>query len=176
MDWLNLILPTFIFQVKKGQAAKFSDVESTASSQSELVLMAQEQYLTTILERTETNTLETLERIRRAEVKYFENLKFLVKFTKKFVCFFKLIFYNFFRLKLDPLLFMPESEWSTKLEFQIIQSLNLSQNIHKFLTITRRKSDWQPQNKPTLLLVFKILVCCKGKKKRKKWRGKKKSG
>merc|ERR1712051_998213 len=33
----------------------------------ELVLMAQEQYLTTILERTETNTLETLERIRRAE-------------------------------------------------------------------------------------------------------------
>ena len=74
---------TFIFQVKKGQAAKFSDVESTASSQSELVLMAQEQYLTTILERTETNTLETLERIRRAEVKYFETLKFLVKFTKK---------------------------------------------------------------------------------------------
>ena len=61
---------TFIFQVKKGQAAKFSDVESTASSQSELVLMAQEQYLTTILERTETNTLETLERIRRAEVKF----------------------------------------------------------------------------------------------------------
>merc|ERR1712008_51483 len=51
-------------KVKKGQAAKFSDVESTASSQSEL---AQEQYLTTILERTETNTLETLERIRRAE-------------------------------------------------------------------------------------------------------------
>merc|ERR1719418_286905 len=54
-------------KVKKGVAAKFSDVESTASSQSELVLMAQEQYLTTILERTETNTLETLERIRRAE-------------------------------------------------------------------------------------------------------------
>merc|ERR1711971_1347924 len=56
-----------ITKVKKGVAAKFSDVESTASSQSELVLMAQEQYLTTILERTETNTLETLERIRRAE-------------------------------------------------------------------------------------------------------------
>merc|ERR1719273_629503 len=54
-------------KVKKGQAAMFSDVESTASSQSELVLKAQEQYLTTILERTETNTLETLERIRRAE-------------------------------------------------------------------------------------------------------------
>ena len=45
--------------------------------------MAQEQYLTTILERTETNTLETLERIRRAEVKYFENLKFLVNLRKK---------------------------------------------------------------------------------------------
>ena len=44
-----------------------SDVESTATSESELVLKAQEQYLTTILERTETNTLETLERIRRAE-------------------------------------------------------------------------------------------------------------
>merc|ERR1712238_371298 len=54
-------------KVKKGQKAVFSDVESTASSQSELVLMAQEQYLTTILERTETNTLETLERIRRAD-------------------------------------------------------------------------------------------------------------
>ena len=152
---------TFFFQVKKGVAAKFSDVESTASSQSELVLMAQEQYLTTILERTETNTLETLERIRRAEVNYFENYE-----NKYF--FKKIIFYNFFRLKLDPLLFMPESEWSTKLEFQIIQSLNLSQNIHKFLTITKRKSDWPPQNKPTLLLVSKILVCCKGKKKRKK--------
>ena len=45
----------------------FSDVESTATSESELVLRAQEQYLTTILERTETYTLETLERIRRAE-------------------------------------------------------------------------------------------------------------
>merc|ERR1712045_846794 len=40
---------------------------SMASSESELVLKAQEQYLTTILERTETNTLETLERIRRVE-------------------------------------------------------------------------------------------------------------
>merc|ERR1712203_704386 len=48
-------------------APMFSDVESTATSESELVLRAQEQYLTTILERTETNTLETLERIRRAE-------------------------------------------------------------------------------------------------------------
>jgi len=54
-------------KVKKGQPAVFSDVESNATSESELVLRAQEQYLTTILERTETNTLETLERIRRAE-------------------------------------------------------------------------------------------------------------
>lgn len=54
-------------KVKKGQAAVFSDVESTATSESELVLRAQEQYLTTILERTDTTTLETLERIRRAE-------------------------------------------------------------------------------------------------------------
>merc|ERR1712038_1245016 len=54
-------------KVKKGQAPMFSDVESTATSESELVLRAQEQYLTTILERTETNTLETLERIRRVE-------------------------------------------------------------------------------------------------------------
>merc|ERR1739846_29095 len=54
-------------KVKRDQAGMFSDVESTATSESELVLKAQEQYLTTILERTETNTLETLERIRRVE-------------------------------------------------------------------------------------------------------------
>merc|ERR1719150_1355119 len=52
--------------VKKGSRS-FSPVQSQASSESELVLKAQEQYLTTILERTETNTLETLERIRRVE-------------------------------------------------------------------------------------------------------------
>jgi len=52
--------------VKKG-ARSFSPVMSQASSESELILKAQEQYLTTILERTETNTLETLERIRRVE-------------------------------------------------------------------------------------------------------------
>merc|ERR1711981_1309574 len=50
---------------KGGRA--YSPAQSQASSESELVLKAQEQYLTTILERTETNTLETLERIRRAE-------------------------------------------------------------------------------------------------------------
>merc|ERR1719273_2730964 len=54
-------------KVKRDHAGMFSDVESNATSESELVLRAQEQYLTTILERTETNTLETLERIRRAE-------------------------------------------------------------------------------------------------------------
>merc|ERR1719273_954748 len=54
-------------KVKKGQAMAFSDVESTATSESELILRAQEQYLTTILERTDTTTLETLERIRKAE-------------------------------------------------------------------------------------------------------------
>merc|ERR1711899_409446 len=52
--------------VKKGARA-YSPAQSQASSESELVLKAQEQYLTTILERTETNTLETLERIRRVE-------------------------------------------------------------------------------------------------------------
>ena len=51
-------------KVKKGGASIISDVESTATSESEMVMRAQEQYLTTILERTETNTLETLERIR----------------------------------------------------------------------------------------------------------------
>jgi len=52
--------------IKKG-ARSYSPAQSQASSESELVLKAQEQYLTTILERTETNTLETLERIRRVE-------------------------------------------------------------------------------------------------------------
>ena len=33
------------------------------------MLNAQEQYLTTILERTETNTLETLERVRNLKAK-----------------------------------------------------------------------------------------------------------
>ena len=64
--------------------------------------MAQEQYLTTILERTETNTLETLERIRRAEVKYFENLKFLVKFTKKIRFILKINILQFFQAQAGP--------------------------------------------------------------------------
>ena len=45
------------------------DLTAAESSESETVLNAQEQYLTTILERTETNTLETLERIRAAKAK-----------------------------------------------------------------------------------------------------------
>ena len=53
--------------VKNGGVRPYSPVSSKASSESELILKAQEQYLTTILERTETNTMETLERIRRAE-------------------------------------------------------------------------------------------------------------
>ena len=53
--------------VKNGAGRPYSPVSSKASSESELILKAQEQYLTTILERTETNTLETLERIRRVE-------------------------------------------------------------------------------------------------------------
>lgn len=54
--------------VKYPQRA-ISPASTTATSESELVLKAQEQYLTTILERTETNTLETLERVRKVETK-----------------------------------------------------------------------------------------------------------
>ncbi|CAB4055017.1 unnamed protein product [Lepeophtheirus salmonis] len=46
-----------------------SPESSRMSSDSELILKAQEQFLTTILERTETNTKETLERVRRLEAK-----------------------------------------------------------------------------------------------------------
>ena len=53
--------------VKNKGGRPYSPASSKASSESELILKAQEQYLTTILERTETNTLETLERIRRVE-------------------------------------------------------------------------------------------------------------
>lgn len=42
-------------------------MSSRASSVTEEVLAAQEQYLTTILERTETNTKETLERVRKSK-------------------------------------------------------------------------------------------------------------
>jgi len=42
-------------------------ISSRASSVTEEMLAAQEQYLTTILERTETNTMETLERVRKSK-------------------------------------------------------------------------------------------------------------
>merc|ERR1719266_1531244 len=42
-------------------------MSSRASSVTEEMLAAQEQYLTTILERTETNTMETLERVRKSK-------------------------------------------------------------------------------------------------------------
>ena len=54
-------------KIKSKPALEYTPAMSVASSDSELVLNAQEQYLTTILERTETNTLETLERIRAAK-------------------------------------------------------------------------------------------------------------
>ncbi len=51
-------------------AGAMTPVMSEVSSESSgTVFNAQEQYLTTILERTETNTLETLERIRNIKAK-----------------------------------------------------------------------------------------------------------
>jgi hypothetical protein len=51
----------------RDRALAYTPDLTAESSESETVLNAQEQYLTTILERTETNTLETLERIRAAK-------------------------------------------------------------------------------------------------------------
>merc|ERR1712025_345927 len=51
----------------KKKALTLSPISSRASSVTEEVLAAQEQYLTTILERTETNTMETLERVRKSK-------------------------------------------------------------------------------------------------------------
>ena len=62
-----IFCPHFSRTKVKREERAFSPVSSKASSESELILKAQEQYLTTILERTEVNTLETLERIRKAE-------------------------------------------------------------------------------------------------------------
>lgn len=63
-------MPNFDMRVKvRNKEIAYTPAMSTASSDSELVLNAQEQYLTTILERTETNTKETLERIRAAKAK-----------------------------------------------------------------------------------------------------------
>ncbi len=53
--------------VRDGRGGAITPVMSSASSETGTILNAQEQYLTTVLERTETNTLETLERVRRAK-------------------------------------------------------------------------------------------------------------
>ena len=51
----------------KKKAKTLTPMSSRASSVTEEMLAAQEQYLTTILERTETNTMETLERVRKSK-------------------------------------------------------------------------------------------------------------
>jgi len=61
-------LPAFDTKMRiKKKALTLSPISSRASSVTEEVLAAQEQYLTTILERTETNTMETLERVRKSK-------------------------------------------------------------------------------------------------------------
>lgn len=60
-------LPTFDIKMRmKKKAKSLTPLSSRASSVTEEMLAAQEQYLTTILERTETNTMETLERVRKS--------------------------------------------------------------------------------------------------------------
>jgi hypothetical protein len=61
-------LPAFDIKMRLKRAVKsMTPISSRASSVTEEMLAAQEQYLTTILERTETNTLETLERVRKSK-------------------------------------------------------------------------------------------------------------
>jgi len=61
-------LPAFDTKMRiKKKALTLSPISSRASSVTDQVLAAQEQYLTTILERTETNTMETLERVRKSK-------------------------------------------------------------------------------------------------------------
>ena len=61
-------LPAFDIKMRMKRAVKsMTPISSRASSVTEEMLAAQEQYLTTILERTETNTLETLERVRKSK-------------------------------------------------------------------------------------------------------------
>jgi len=61
-------LPAFDTKMRiKKKALTMSPISSRASSVTDQVLAAQEQYLTTILERTETNTMETLERVRKSK-------------------------------------------------------------------------------------------------------------
>lgn len=61
-------LPAFDIKMRMKKKAKtLTPMSSRASSVTEEMLAAQEQYLTTILERTETNTMETLERVRKSK-------------------------------------------------------------------------------------------------------------
>ena len=61
-------IPGFDIKMRmKKQAKSLTPMSSRASSVTEEMLAAQEQYLTTILERTETNTMETLERVRKSK-------------------------------------------------------------------------------------------------------------
>jgi len=61
-------LPAFDIKMRmKKHAKSLTPLSSRASSVTEEMLAAQEQYLTTILERTETNTKETLERVRKSK-------------------------------------------------------------------------------------------------------------
>merc|ERR1719278_913681 len=61
-------MPAFDTKMRiKKKAKTLTPISSRASSVTEEMLAAQEQYLTTILERTETNTMETLERVRKSK-------------------------------------------------------------------------------------------------------------
>jgi len=68
-DIIEPPLPAFDIKTRMKKYAKsLTPMSSRASSVTEdAMLAAQEQYLTTILERTETNTMETLERIRKSK-------------------------------------------------------------------------------------------------------------
>merc|ERR1711963_1202275 len=61
-------MPAFDTKMRvKKKAGTLTPISSRASSVTEEMLAAQEQHLTTILERTETNTMETLERVRKSK-------------------------------------------------------------------------------------------------------------
>ena len=61
-------MPAFDTKMRiKKKAKTLTPMSSRASSVTEEMLATQEQYLTTILERTETNTMETLERVRKSK-------------------------------------------------------------------------------------------------------------
>jgi len=61
-------MPMFDTKMRvKKKAGTLTPISSRASSVTEEMMAAQEQYLTTILERTETNTMETLERVRKSK-------------------------------------------------------------------------------------------------------------